>query len=452
MSLPNLLYRSSIVCLLVGAVGCSLSSITDSAKTTDGELVDPKVVESKEGAQWIYLGAVAKFYHEVTGLMLMNVGRFTDEIALLSTKNQAGLDARINVSTTTPGNRVLAGIGNIHSVKVQLEQAIQLVSKHHGPAGNAILAHSYGLLAMTYLSVGDNFCSGIAMSVSNYGGELILGPGLSTDSIYARAITAADKGLALAVDSVPLTRFLKGLKARALNATGKYKAAADLTSDIPDDYVISELFQPSAPGLSTDFQYGSRVAYTENYNVINGKGGNGLEWIAMNPADQDMRIPIRLGTSGVPILPVNTDFPFDNRRISFFSGAEARLIEAEYYLSIDNPTEFMKKINAVRRLYKYRSGAVLADTVDPGSHDARVDLLFRERAYTFYMTGRRLGDLRRLTKYYGRDPETIWPTGRSEGQQFIVYGDNYVFVPEFEGLGSETNFNPNYKGCESYEP
>jgi len=37
--------------------------------------------------------------------------------------------------------------------------------------------------------------------------------------------------------------------------------------------------------------------------------------------------------------------------------------------------------------------------------------LYRERAFWLYLTGRRLGDLRRLIKNYGRDPEAIFPAG-----------------------------------------
>ncbi|MFL5532171.1 MAG: hypothetical protein ACJ8BC_09400, partial [Gemmatimonadales bacterium] len=40
-----------------------------------------------------------------------------------------------------------------------------------------------------------------------------------------------------------------------------------------------------------------------------------------------------------------------------------------------------------------------------------VDQLFAERAFWLYATGHRLGDMRRLIRQYGRDPETVFPTG-----------------------------------------
>ncbi len=48
---------------------------------------------------------------------------------------------------------------------------------------------------------------------------------------------------------------------------------------------------------------------------------------------------------------------------------------------------------------------------DPGAQDARLDLLFRERAFWMFLTGRRLGDMRRLIDHYGRDAESVFPTG-----------------------------------------
>jgi len=46
--------------------------------------------------------------------------------------------------------------------------------------------------------------------------------------------------------------------------------------------------------------------------------------------------------------------------------------------------------------------AELAALTDPGTAEARVDLLFRERAFWFFLTGHRQGDLRRLIRQYGR--------------------------------------------------
>jgi hypothetical protein len=49
--------------------------------------------------------------------------------------------------------------------------------------------------------------------------------------------------------------------------------------------------------------------------------------------------------------------------------------------------------------------------VDAGTPTARVDQLFRERAFTLFGRGTRTGDMRRLIRQYGRSAETVFPTG-----------------------------------------
>ena len=53
----------------------------------------------------------------------------------------------------------------------------------------------------------------------------------------------------------------------------------------------------------------------------------------------------------------------------------------------------------------------LAPLTDPGTQAARVDLLFRERAFWMFGTGHRLGDMRRLVRQYSRAADTIYPRG-----------------------------------------
>jgi hypothetical protein len=66
------------------------------------------------------------------------------------------------------------------------------------------------------------------------------------------------------------------------------------------------------------------------------------------------------------------------------------------------------------------------------------DVLFQERAFWMYTTGKRHGDLRRLVRQYGRSSESVFPTG--EYLRGGVYGLDVVFPVPFD----EVN-NPNYK-------
>lgn len=91
--------------------------------------------------------------------------------------------------------------------------------------------------------------------------------------------------------------------------------------------------------------------------------------------------------------------------------------------------------------------AGLAPLSDPGiglsgtaATNARVDLLFRERAFWLFLTGQRQGDLRRLIRQYHRDPTTVYPTGA------YPLGGAYgsaVTVP----IPTAEASNPLYVGC-----
>ena len=71
----------------------------------------------------------------------------------------------------------------------------------------------------------------------------------------------------------------------------------------------------------------------------------------------------------------------------------------------------------------------------------REDLMFRERAFWMFATGHRVGDLRRLSRQYGRDPETVWPTGPYHKDNLIIGSLVNLPIPD-----SELN-NPNSSGC-----
>ena len=80
-----------------------------------------------------------------------------------------------------------------------------------------------------------------------------------------------------------------------------------------------------------------------------------------------------------------------------------------------------------------------------GSADARINLLFRERAFWFYLTATRVGDLRRLQRQYNRPATAVWPTGAYfKGG---TYGTDVTLTPSF----AEFN-NTAYKGCTDRNP
>jgi hypothetical protein len=145
---------------------------------------------------------------------------------------------------------------------------------------------------------------------------------------------------------------------------------------------------------------------------------------------------LRNGQDGLPHF-VQAVYTKGDAPIALATGVEARLIEAEAALKAGNAATYLTKVNDARA-----GGTVtgLTPLADPGSETARVNQLFRERALWFWGTAHRVGDLRRLVRQYGRNPETVWPTGNYfKGGTF---GTEQNLVPS----QAERN-NPDFEGC-----
>jgi hypothetical protein len=140
------------------------------------------------------------------------------------------------------------------------------------------------------------------------------------------------------------------------------------------------------------------------------------------------------------------------------SGIEGSLIHAEALLPQHGlgVSGWLDTLNALRTdgtftvtgsdtVYNAGTGGVtgLVPLRDPGSDSGRVSLVFRERAFWLFGTGRRLGDLRRLVRQYGRGTESVYPTGLYEGGP-ATYGSDVVFRP----FGEQGNTA--YAGCSDF--
>ena len=77
--------------------------------------------------------------------------------------------------------------------------------------------------------------------------------------------------------------------------------------------------------------------------------------------------------------------------------------------------------------------------------DARVDLLFRERAFWLFATGHRMGDMRRLLRQYGRAHDDVYPIGHYKAG--VDYGQDVVFI-----LTLSEQSNPNGRTCTDKNP
>jgi starch-binding outer membrane protein, SusD/RagB family len=117
------------------------------------------------------------------------------------------------------------------------------------------------------------------------------------------------------------------------------------------------------------------------------------------------------------------------------SGVEARLIEAEAALQAGNTALWLSKLGDARAPFQ------MTAPTDPGTQAARVNLMFRERAFALFATSHRVGDLRRMIRQYQRGAETVFPTGAYHKDNLTRGADVNIIIPI-----SEKN-NPKFTGC-----
>jgi hypothetical protein len=184
------------------------------------------------------------------------------------------------------------------------------------------------------------------------------------------------------------------------------------------------------------------------YSLGNSEGTNGLNFATA----ADPRLPVCVGgdavcrTNGVTLStkddltsPVHVQlvWPVRESPVGITSGIEARLIEAEAALRAQNAAGALGILNTLRATV-----TGLAALTDAGTADARVNQLFRERAFWLFGRGYRLGDMRRLIRQYNRAATSVFPVGTWHK------GGNYGTDVNFPIPQAEQN-NPNVPAGQS---
>jgi len=140
-------------------------------------------------------------------------------------------------------------------------------------------------------------------------------------------------------------------------------------------------------------------------------------------------------------------------------GVEARLIELEARLRGDTQADrqaVYEGLNSLRAAFSTLGFAVVIgvpttmtalDAAVPTTQAAAVDLFFEERAMWLWLTGHRLGDLRRLIRQYGRGAETVFPTGALRAPYAGNHGTDVNFI-----IPAAERNNPKFGGCINRNP
>lgn len=334
-------------------------------------------------------------------------------------------------------------------------------------------AEAFAFAGFTYIFFAENYCEGVSFTEADDEGGVANAPPLSRDSVLRRSLQRFDSAFVFAARTRNVTSGTTttptpiSLTTARLARIGKARAYLNRADTRTSPFLDSALAQLGAANVPTDYEY--RILHSENsgrqnngifsYNTsqarwrqANRQGGNGLPYRDAYVNGVDVRTAHRSnGNTGFDRRAhwTSLKYPARNSYVVLASGVEARLIEAEVALRKGDNATFLTRLNDLRantslnRCVERAVGcnqptAALAALADPGTATGREDLLFRERAYWLFLTSHRLGDMRRLIRQYGRQRETVYPTGPFEKAPTTRYGTDVSFpIPVQERNNSE---------------
>jgi starch-binding outer membrane protein, SusD/RagB family len=411
------------ICAVLVAGGC-VDTPTAILSVQDPDIINPGDVQSPAGANAVRIGAIGRLNSATSGApsggegLIQLSGMLADEWRSGDTFiDRDEIDRR----DTRRENTFLTGaVRLLHRARLSGEQAVGLMKQYMPTAPGWQLAEMYFVQAYAENLFAEYFCNGVVFSDVVNGVEQYGAP-MTTTEAFTRALAHADSALLLitgtTVDDIRVRSALQTARGRILmNLDQSSNAAAAVTA------------------VLTTFRYRMYHAQTTNdnavwalnnslrrYNVSGGEGGVGIDFVTPN----DPRLVTCAGGSaactsngitGVRTFDNNTTpafraqliWPARDSSVFLVSGIEARLIEAENQVRSGAGTggTYLSILNTLRATV-----TGLAALTDPGADPARINQVFRERAFWLFGRGHRLGDLRRLIRQHGRTESSVFPNG-----------------------------------------
>ncbi len=422
---------------ILGAIALS-STACDTKKVLD--VFDPAVATpgslTSEGAiPTVYFGALGDFSaawdgNGLTDAFVPTSGLLADEFRssdTFTTRNDA--DRRTQAAPAN-GNLSDNSYVALQRARRSLEVGAELVTKFKTTKDERV-SELTALAGYTYLAFGEGFCGNVPVPPTARAEEILPAVGIGTVALFDTSTVRFNAAIT-AIGATPTTAALPALNlarvglGRALLNEAKYAEAAAAVATVPTSFVY-KLFYSSNTTRQQNSLWNLNGS-NNRYTMSDTEGTNGLNYRSAN----DPRIPWkRLGNGFDQVTIVYQQLlqPTADADLPLADGVEARLIQAEALLNAGNAT-WLDTLNALRANVNTLQAARYADfttvsatdsvtattlppLVDPGTAAARVNLIFRERAFWLYATGHRLGDMRRLIRNYGRTAATVFPVGTS---------------------------------------
>jgi hypothetical protein len=473
--------------LAVGAVALPLAAcdIDEILDAPDPARVTPEQVDNPQSVQFLVAGALRQFFGGYSGLgddsFLSSSGNLTDELYHGDTfTTRQAVDQR-DLQAPLAGNTSDAAYIRLQLARVASRRAAATVTRVFPDSANTF-ARMRAVEGMTYVTLAEGWCGNLPFGNVPETGPLdpstvSSGPGFSTAATFDSAVVRFNDALA----RNPNDHLARVGKARALLGRGgdaNIALAAQTVAGVPDNFVF---FVEHSSNQSTQYNPIASLQQGGRYGVSNLEGADSSgvaipphNFIAATPAvnataratapnaeglnfrgANDPRVPwFFAGAAFLTTIPKHVDMRMEvfDADVPVASGVEARLIQAEAALRTGDVAGYLGFMNALRAnaasriallypLARQRFSTTLAPLTDPGegaatpaaARDARVRLLFRERAFWLFLTGHRQGDLRRMIRDYGYTQAQVFPSGPYYRTPGSVYGDDVAFpLPQRE--------------------
>jgi starch-binding outer membrane protein, SusD/RagB family len=433
---------------LLAAVALS-NCTTDTLDITDPDVINVGDVATATGVSAMRNGVIQDFTVVYSGTQDGHIGatgNLADEIIATDTFFDRLLVNERNMNPNL-GGALDSYYLNLHAARAGATRTIKLWAEVK-PTSKDTLSELYSIRGFVEDFFGEAFCSGVPFSEED-GSTETFGDPQTTTQVFTRAVATFDTALANATATQYRSLAAVG-KGRALLNLGQFAAAAAAVSAVPTTFKY-QVFHSNATGAQRNGLWSGHVVASSRYTIANNEGTNGLNYL-QTPADP--RVPwvpsTRSGFDGTTQnMPTQQKYPIQSSPATVADGIEARLIELEARLQggaqADRDAVFAG-LNTLRATGITPAIAALAGTA-PTTQAAAVDQFFSERAKWLWLTGHRLGDMRRLIRQYGRAANTVFPIGPVATRSGSTYGNDVNFVIPF----NETA-NPKFTGCLDRNP
>jgi len=444
----------TVAALMVGA--CSVDKMLE---VPDPDVSRPPDVINAAGLPTVLAGAIGDFQVAyagtggntgIEGLVNMQ-GLFTDEFTFTET-----FPTRVQVDRRAI-DRNNSSMLTIYFVTQRARQsAFRAESAYAALAPtDSLYSEALSLEGYSFILLAESYCSGVPITKLDAAGKVVPGQPLTTQQLLDSAIDRFTRArtVATSTGSDFLLNLARVGQARATifksSTAASLAAAAALVANVPDDY---EYIVFSSGNTDRQNNGVFELQWLEGrWSQSNNEGTNGMPFRNGDPRTPFHDFGPRTAFDGSRNLVVTLKYPSRDASTVLASGLEARLIQAEAALAAGNYATPTTGTLAI--LNNLRAAAGLAALTPAATTAAQQDQLFRERAFWLYLTGHRLGDLRRLSRSvanggYGRNSESVFPTGTYTGRGGGVFGPDVNFPIPIE----EANANPNAPACLDRNP